>query len=166
MRTFSRLFALFFFVSLAELALLVWIGGQVGFWPTVGLVTVTALVGSSLAKREGLAVLARLQRRLGEGGLPNEELTDGLIILLAGALLITPGVLSDAAGLLGLLPPSRAWMRRRLEVRFRRWIESGRARVVARAPFSAPSFGASPPPASVPPESDATIEDARILSEE
>ena len=132
MRAFSlsRLFGFFFFVSFAELILLIWIGGQIGFWPTVGLVAVTALVGSSLARREGLAVLGRLQKRLGEGGLPGRELTDGLIILVSGAFLLTPGVLTDAAGLLGLLPPSRAWIRRRLQRRFERWVAEGRARFV------------------------------------
>ncbi len=168
MRAFSRLFFLFFLVALAELALLVWIGGQFGFWPTVGLVAVTALVGSSLARREGMAVLARIQQRLGQGGLPSRELTDGLIILVAGVCLLTPGVLTDAAGLLGLLPPSRAWIRKRLEGRFRRWIESGRARVVtaSSARFHASPFAPPPsaPRASVPPEAD--VEDARILSEE
>lgn len=167
MRAFSlsRLFALFFLVSMAELALLVWIGGQIGFWPTVAMVAVTALIGSSLARREGMAVLARLQRRFAEGGLPSQELTDGLIILVAGAFLLTPGVLTDAAGLLGLLPPSRAWIRKRLQARFQSWVAEGRARVVttSNSPFGAPPSGTAPSPATF---EDPSIQDAQILSEE
>src|SRR5690606_22265834 len=110
------------------------------------LVVATALAGSWLAKREGLAALRRFQGRAASGQLPGKELTDGLIILVAGVLLLTPGVLTDAAGLLGLLPPSRAWIRRRLEARVQRGLTGSRVRT-----FSVGSPFGAPPPAAPPP---------------
>ncbi|WP_022836562.1 FxsA family protein [Salisaeta longa] len=108
----ARLLFLFLTVPAVELALLLQIGQRIGFWPTVGIIVVTGVVGSYLAKREGLAAWKRLNDKLGRGGLPGRELMDGVIILMAGALLLTPGVLTDVVGLLGLLPPSRALIRR------------------------------------------------------
>lgn len=112
---FGRLLLLFLVVPIIELALLIEVGRQIGFWPTVGLIVVTAVVGSFLAKREGIATWMRLQKRLATAQLPNQELLDGAIILISGAFLLTPGVLTDVAGVLGLLPPSRALMRPHLQ---------------------------------------------------
>lgn len=112
---FGRLLLLFLVVPIVELALLIEVGRQIGFWPTVGLIVVTAVVGSFLAKREGLATWMRLQKRLATAQLPNKELLDGAIILISGAFLLTPGVLTDVVGVMGLLPPTRALMRPRLQ---------------------------------------------------
>ena len=119
-RLFGRLLVLFTLVPIAELALLVWLGQHIGFWPTVAIVAGTAVVGSFLAHREGLAALNRFRSRLSSGAMPGDELTDGLIILIAGALLLTPGVLTDIVGFLGLLPPTRALIRRAVTRRFQR----------------------------------------------
>lgn len=110
----TRLLLLFFIVPALELALLLQIGRWIGLWPTLSLIFTTALAGSYLARREGMATWRAFRQRLAEGQLPGRELIDGLVILLAGALLITPGVLTDLVGLLGLLPPTRALMRRYL----------------------------------------------------
>ena len=118
-RLFGRLLILFTLVPILELTLLVWLGQRIGFWPTVGLIAATALLGSFLAHREGLAALERFRSRLASGGLPGTELTDGLIILVAGALLLTPGVLTDVVGFLGLFPPTRALVRRAIAKRFK-----------------------------------------------
>ena len=160
---FGRLFLLFLAVPIAELALLVWIGEHVGFWPTLGLVVATAVAGSWLAKREGLAALGRFRARLASGQLPGRELTDGLVILVAGVLLLTPGVLTDAAGLLGLLPPTRAWIRRRLEARVQHGLANGNVRLFsASTPFGTPTPGTPPRPAP-PPNVDVT--DATVVEE-
>ena len=152
---FGRLLALFLLVPTAELILLIWIGERVGFWPTVGLIALTALVGSWLARREGVAAFRRFQKRMATGQLPGRELTDGLIILVAGALLLTPGILTDVVGLLGLLPPSRAWIRGRLQARFQQNIAQGNASLfVMHGPT------ASPEPA------EGAVEDATIIHEE
>ncbi len=150
---FGRLLALFLIVPIAELALLIWIGGRVGFWPTVGLIVLTALIGSWLARREGWSVFNRFQSKLASGGLPGRELTDGLIILVSAALLLTPGILTDAVGFLGLIPPTRAWIRKRLQTRFQNAVEGRNASVFVMQPTDPFNQTSSP------------IEDAEIIDD-
>ena len=114
----TYLILLFVTVPLAELALLIWVGGQVGLAVTVTLVIVTGILGASLARWQGLATLARFQSRLGAGELPAEDLIDGILILVAGAVLLTPGLLTDCAGFLLLVPVVRRWIRGWLMGRF------------------------------------------------
>ena len=115
----ARLVLLFALVPLVELILLVEIGRRIGTVPTVLLVIGTGLLGAYFAKSQGLATLRRVQRDLERGQVPAEGLIDGVLILLGGLLLLTPGVLTDAAGLLLVLPAPRfafkRWLRRRLE---------------------------------------------------
>lgn len=138
----ARLILLFLLTPAVELALLIQVDSFIGFWPTVGLIVATGVAGSYLARREGLSTWRALNRRLQSGDLPGTELVDGVIILVAGALLVTPGVLTDAIGFLGLLPPTRALVRRFLVRRFRRKMESG-AMEVQFGVFGGPGFGAA-----------------------
>lgn len=104
----GRLFLLFTLVPLAELALLIRVGEWIGALPTVGLVAGTGLAGAWLARRESTRSWRAVRRELSAGRVPGEELLHTLIIVLAGALLVTPGVLTDAAGLLALVRPVRS----------------------------------------------------------
>lgn len=131
---FVRLLLLFTLVPIVELALLVWLGGQIGFWPTVGLIAATAVIGSTLAHREGLSALARFRARMASGEMPSDELTDGILILISGAFLLTPGVLTDAVGFLGLLPPTRALIKRAVSKRLRRSLLGGSVSVASWPP--------------------------------
>lgn len=97
-------------VPLTEVYLFIRIGGAIGALPTVGLVVFTAVLGVTLLRRQGLQALARVRRSLDAGELPALELVEGVILLLAGALLLTPGFFTDAVGF-GLLVPR---LRRRL----------------------------------------------------
>lgn len=124
----ARLLALFLIVPAIELALLIRLGDAIGFWPTVGIIVVTGVAGSFLARREGSSAWRRFNAQLASGGLPGKELLDGVIILCAGALLITPGVLTDVVGLLGLLPPTRALMRKAVRRRLDRAMARGSLR--------------------------------------
>ncbi len=112
MKWIPRLLALFIVLPAIELALLLQFHRLTGFWPTVALILGTGLLGSYLARREGMGAWKRLQQRLGSAELPGTELVDGVIILIAGALLVTPGLLTDLFGFAGLLPPTRAFIRR------------------------------------------------------
>ena len=103
----ARLLLLFVLVPLLELALLIKVGQHVGVWPTVGLVVLTGVLGASLAKQQGLLTLRQIERELEFGRIPAAQLVDGLIILIGGALLLTPGFLTDTLGLCLLLPPTR-----------------------------------------------------------
>lgn len=104
---FLRLALLFVTVPLVELALLVWIGRHVGVLPTVALIFATGLLGASLARWQGLRTWRRFQAALDAGRLPHRELVEGLLILVAGAVLLTPGLLTDLAGFALLVPSAR-----------------------------------------------------------
>jgi len=105
---------LFLVVPIAELAVIIAVGSEIGVFNTIGLLIVVSVVGAWLAKREGLGVLRRIQAQLDAGRMPGTELVDGFLVLFAGALLITPGFLSDCLAIALLLPPVRAVVRKTL----------------------------------------------------
>jgi UPF0716 protein FxsA len=108
----------FLVVPIAELAVVIKVGQWLGVADTLALLILISLVGAWLAKREGIGVWRRIQRQLELGRMPSNELIDGLLILFAGALLLTPGFLTDVLGILLLLPPTRRTIRRVLRRRF------------------------------------------------
>lgn len=103
-----RLFLLLVTVPIIEIALFIEIGGWIGTWPTIGIVILTAVIGSAMLRQQGLGVLRSVQERLAGGESPGRLLAEGAMILFAGALLLTPGFFTDAVGFLLLLPPFRA----------------------------------------------------------
>ncbi len=113
------LFFLFTLVPLLELYLLIRLGTYVGAVDTIAIVIGTGVAGGLLAKSQGLAVLDRMRAELNQGRLPAESLFDGLLILIAGAMLVTPGLLTDGFGLLLLIPWSRqgikSWLKRKMQ---------------------------------------------------
>lgn len=125
----GRLLLLFLLTPAIELGLLIQVDKLIGFGPTIALIVATGIAGSYLARREGLQTWRRLNKRLSSGDLPGKELVDGVIILVSGALLVTPGVLTDAFGFLGLLPPTRALIRKLLLRRFRSKMQEGSMQV-------------------------------------
>ena len=111
----ALLLVLVFLVApLIELAVIVQVAGEIGVLNTIGLLLAVSLVGAWLAKRQGLVTLRRIQASLARSEVPSRELADGALILLAGALMIAPGFVSDAVALVLLIPPSRAGARRLL----------------------------------------------------
>jgi UPF0716 protein FxsA len=127
---FLRLLLLFTVVPLVELFLLVKLGTVVGVGPTIALVIFTGVLGAWLARQQGLVVLRRLRAELEAGRLPAGALIDGLLILVAGAVLLTPGLLTDALGFVLLVPPSRAVVRRIVAARFARGKENERPEII------------------------------------
>ena len=105
------LFLLFVVAPIAELAVIVQVAGSLGVLNTIGLLVAVSIVGAWLAKREGLGVLRRIQATTDRGHAPSRQVADGALILLAGALMIAPGFISDAVALLLLIPPTRAVFR-------------------------------------------------------
>ncbi len=124
------LLLLFIVVPLVELYLLLWIGSFIGFWPTVAIVLSTGLLGSALAKREGLKVWRAWRRSLETLTPPEQGVIDGVLVLIGGALLITPGVLTDMIGLLLLLPKPRALVAARVRRAIDRRIAAGQLHVM------------------------------------
>jgi UPF0716 protein FxsA len=110
---------LFLVVPLVELYVIIQVGQAIGPLNTIGLLLLDSLVGGWLMKREGLGVIRRIQAQLAEGNVPGSELVDAFLILFGGALMLTPGFLSDIAGMALLLPPVRAVVRRVLARRFK-----------------------------------------------
>ena len=117
---FFYLFLLFTIIPLAELALLIEVGRHIGTWYTILIVVSTALIGSLLVRIEGLHVLMSMRERMERGELPGNELIEGVLILMAGALLITPGLITDTAGALFVFPPTRRAIRELIKRHMRR----------------------------------------------
>ncbi len=125
MSVLARLALLFVIVPLLELALLIEIGQVVGFLPTMALVVLTGVTGAWLARLEGLKTLWKLRDDLARGQLPGQAIMDGMSILLGGALLLTPGILTDLVGFSLLLPPTRHAIQRRVRERLEQSIQDG-----------------------------------------
>jgi UPF0716 protein FxsA len=94
--------------------LLIEVGGYIGVWPTIALVMITAVIGVALLRRQGLATLTRGMGRLQRGELPASEIVEGLLLAVAGALLLTPGFVTDAVGFVLLTPFTRALIAERV----------------------------------------------------
>ena len=108
---FAVLALLFLVVPFAELFVLIQVGQLIGALPTVAVLVAISVAGAWLVKREGLATLRRAQAQVSNGRVPGTELVDGVLILFAGALLLTPGFLTDVLGILLLIPPVRLALR-------------------------------------------------------
>ena len=129
-------------VPLIEIGVFIEVGGAIGLWPTLGLVIATAVAGTWLLRRQGLAVLARAREQMDRGVLPGREIFDGVCLLFAGALLLTPGFVTDTLGMLLFVQAFRDGLRsllskhigtiRQTEVRVdgRRVREPGRGTVI------------------------------------
>ncbi len=125
----ARLLLLFIALPAIELALLIEIGSRFGTVATLGLIVVTGAIGATLARGQGLRLIGEIQRELEEGRLPAGSLIDGLLILIAAAVLVTPGVLTDAFGFLCLVPGFRRLVKRALLRRFERAVAEQRVHV-------------------------------------
>tara|TARA_R110001592_G_scaffold121918_4_gene328202 strand:+ start:2124 stop:2675 length:552 start_codon:yes stop_codon:yes gene_type:complete len=99
---------LFIAVPIIEIGLFVQVGGAIGLWPTLAVVILTAVLGTALLRHQGLDTLRRVQDSLAQDRLPVAEMFDGLCLLMAGALLLTPGFMTDLFGFLLFVPPFRA----------------------------------------------------------
>ena len=138
--------ALFIGIPLIEIYLFIQVGGSIGVWPTIGLVILTAVIGTALLRQQGLATLARAQADLDRQQLPVRELFNGVCLLIGGLLLLTPGFLTDALGFALLIPPLRAILGRGV------WAAMARSRNVHFSVSGGPSGpGGSHGPGDPPP---------------
>ena len=146
----GKLLLLFIVVPAVELALLIEVGSRLGTVPTLGLIVLTGVVGAYLARLQGTSVLRRTQEQMARGELPAGSLADGVMILVAGALLMTPGILTDCFGFLLLVPAFRNYVKGALMARFKRAIEENRVQVHVRTSGvsrdSGPVYDVTPEP--------------------
>jgi UPF0716 protein FxsA len=101
------LFLIFVAIPLLELGLLIKVGQSIGFWPTLAIIVLTAAAGVMIMQAHGLRTMQRAMATLQEGGMPVQPVVDGTFVMFAGLLLISPGLMTDVAGLLLLVPPVR-----------------------------------------------------------
>ena len=134
---FRILALLFLIVPIVEIYIIIQVGAAVGGWNAIALMILVSIVGAWMVRREGLSLIGRIQSQLNAGSLPTKELVDGLLVVMAGALMLTPGFLTDAFGLFCLFPPTRMIIRTVLIGRFANKVE------VAGAGFG--SFGPGGP---------------------
>ncbi len=104
---FPILLILFIAVPIIEIGLFIQVGGMLGLWPTIALVLITAFVGASLVRSQGLQTLLTVQQRMQRGEMPAQQIVEGVMLAVAGVLLLTPGFMTDAMGMVVLLPGPR-----------------------------------------------------------
>jgi UPF0716 protein FxsA len=115
--------AILVIVPIVEITVFVNVASAIGGWNALGLLIVVSIVGAWLVRHEGFVVLGRIRRQLDSGRVPGAELVDGLVLLVAGVLMLTPGFVTDAVGLVLVFPPTRILVRRGLLRRFRTRVE-------------------------------------------
>lgn len=142
------LILLFTVLPMVELWVLLQIGGAWGVGPTIALVLFTGVLGAALARWQGFRTLWRIRSELASGRPPTDALLDGALILVAGAVLVTPGVITDAIGFALLAPPTRAVVKRGLRAWFARAVKQGKATGSFRFTTFGPSHRAQAPPDS------------------
>jgi UPF0716 protein FxsA len=134
---FVYLVLLFTLLPFVELALLLWLGDEVGWLPTLLLVIATGVIGASLARWQGVRTLFRVREEFAAGRVPADALVDGVLIFLAGVMLVTPGIITDTCGFALLVPQ----VRRHVKQSARRWFER-------RFHLDAFTVGGAPPDSS------------------
>ena len=117
---FGRLLLLFITVPLIEVLILIKLGSLFGFWPTIFLVIGTGVLGAYLAKLYGLTIWFQIQQDLQAGKMPADKLIDGLLILIGGIVLLTPGLLTDILGFILLIPFTRNYFKRFAKKKFKK----------------------------------------------
>lgn len=124
-----RLALLFIGLPLLELYILIKIGGYLGAFLTIALIIFTGIVGLLLARLEGLRTLRQIRQNLSQGIVPAEEMVDSVLIFVGGILFVVPGVITDIAALVLLIPFTRTIFKRWLRRRFDRAVERGNVRL-------------------------------------
>lgn len=126
---FIKLFLAFTLIPVIEIYLFIKLGSLFGALNTVILVVITGLAGAYLARLQGMQTMLRARTSLQQGIMPTEDLIDALIIFAAGMVLLTPGFLTDAMGLLLLFPPTRLHFKRWIQYRFEQWVANQNVRI-------------------------------------
>ncbi|TMM41439.1 FxsA family protein [Colwellia ponticola] len=112
---FQLLFVLFIIIPIIEITVIMQVGALLGLWPTVAIVILSAWLGAKYVRQQGLATLQSVQTKMAQGEMPSGEIVTGLMLLVAGVLLVTPGFVTDIFGLLLLIPGVRAAIGRKVQ---------------------------------------------------
>ena len=120
-----RLILIFIVVPLIEILLLIEIGSRIGTLNTISIIILTGILGGYMMRQQGFAILANIRMDLSQGRMPTTELINGALVLVGGILLLTPGFFTDAVGFVLLIPGSRAFVRKKIQLLIQRKIDSG-----------------------------------------
>ena len=130
---FPYMLILFTVIPAFELMLLIEVGSHIGSFNTLLVIILTGVVGASLARFQGFMVLNKIQYNLNHGKLPNDELMDGLMILVGGIVLLTPGFMTDALGFFLLIPVTRTMIKTIVKKRMEAMVKKGQASYTYRS---------------------------------
>lgn len=119
---FIRLLAVFTVIPLIELIILVKVGSYIGLWPTILIVVLTGIVGASLARYQGFIIINKIRSDVSSGRVPARELIDGLLVLIGGIVLLTPGFITDLCGFFLLIPFTRNLIKGFVRSQFERMV--------------------------------------------
>ena len=118
---FIRLIAIFIIIPLVELVILIKVGSYIGLWPTILIVILTGILGAALARQQGFMIINKIRSDVNSGRVPAQELIDGVLILVGGIVLLTPGFLTDICGFLLLIPPTRSVFKRLIKSQLQKY---------------------------------------------
>ncbi|MGI9553662.1 MAG: FxsA family protein [Thermodesulfobacteriota bacterium] len=118
---FIRLISIFILIPLIELVILIKVGSYIGLWPTILIVVLTGILGASLARYQGFMIINKIKSDVNSGRVPAQELIDGLLVLVGGIVLLTPGFLTDIFGFLLLIPQTRFVFKRFVKKHLQRY---------------------------------------------
>ncbi|MEW9797689.1 FxsA family protein [Alteromonas sp. CYL-A6] len=138
------LFLLFAVMPIIEITVLIQVGGMIGGWNTVAIVILTAFAGAYLVRREGLQTLQTAQRKMQQNQLPGREMMEGLMLVIAGVLLVTPGFITDIIGFLFVLPPTRKLLAAGLSKHLKMRVVTSQGGFTAYSQHAAPEDFRSP----------------------
>lgn len=122
---FGKLLFLFIAIPLIEISLLIKLGSAIGFWPTIFIQVGTGILGASLARLQGFFVWQKIAREMQVGRVPTDDMLSGVLILIAGVVLMTPGLITDFFGFALLVPASRNGFKRWMQGQFERRLDQG-----------------------------------------
>jgi UPF0716 protein FxsA len=127
-----RLILIFIIVPLIEILLLIEIGSRIGTLNTLLVIILTGILGASMMRHQGFTIIRNIQADLSQGRMPTGELINGALVLAGGIVLLTPGFFTDAVGFILLIPATREYIRRKIQILIRRKIESGDIHIFSR----------------------------------
>jgi len=120
---FIRLVSIFIIIPLIELVILIKVGSYIGIWPTILIVVLTGILGAALARHQGFMIINKIKNDVNSGRVPAQELIDGLLVLVGGIVLLTPGFLTDLVGFLLLIPHTRSVFKRIIKGQFQKYAD-------------------------------------------
>lgn len=124
------LFLFIIMIPAAEIGLLMFSGNMIGILPTFLLIILTGIVGAYLAKQQGLETIRKAQEEMRYGNMPGDAILDGICVLIGGTLLLTPGFVTDIAGLLLLIPFTRVYFKKLIGKALMKWFNNGRITII------------------------------------